>query len=78
MTEPKTDTLTVPDAVLCYDVPAADASTRPVLLIIGSPRGAAGFASLAGHCTDRTVVTYDPRGADRSQRTDGAGRLGAA
>src|SRR6202035_343188 len=24
------------------------------------------------HFTDRTVVTYDPRGADRSRRTDGA------
>src|SRR5206468_395418 len=33
---------------------------------------AAGFVTLAGHFTDRTVVTYDPRGADRSRRTDGA------
>jgi pimeloyl-ACP methyl ester carboxylesterase len=72
MTEPKTDTLTVPGAVLHYDVRGADASTRPVLLIIGSPMGAAGFGTLAGHFTDRTVVTYDPRGADRSRRTDGA------
>ena len=30
--------------------------------------GAAGFATLAGHFTDRTVVTYDPRGAGRSKR----------
>src|SRR5258708_7780012 len=34
--------------------------------------GAAGFVTLASHFTDRTVVTYDPRGADRSRRTDGA------
>ena len=34
--------------------------------------GASGFVTLAGHFTDRTVVTYDPRGADRSKRTDGA------
>jgi len=34
--------------------------------------GAEGFGTLAGHFTDRTVVTYDPRGAGRSKRTDGA------
>jgi pimeloyl-ACP methyl ester carboxylesterase len=27
---------------------------------------AAGFSTLAGHFTDRTVVTYDPRGSERS------------
>jgi hypothetical protein len=32
----------------------------------------AGFASLAGHFQDRTVVTYDPRGIGRSRRTDAA------
>jgi len=72
MTEPKTDTLTVPGAVLHYDVRDAGPTGRPVLLIIGSPMGAAGFVTLAGHFTDRTVVTYDPRGSGRSQRTDGA------
>ena len=36
--------------------------------------GATGFGTLAGHFTDRTVVTYDPRGAGRSKRTDGARR----
>ena len=71
MTEPKTDTLDVPGAVLHYDVRSNEASTEPVLLIIGSPMGADGFVTLAGHFTDRTVVTYDPRGAGRSQRTDG-------
>jgi GntR family transcriptional regulator/MocR family aminotransferase len=72
MTEPKTHTLDVPGAVISYDVRADDASTKPVLLIIGSPMGAAGFVTLAGHFTDRTVVTYDPRGAGRSLRTDDA------
>jgi pimeloyl-ACP methyl ester carboxylesterase len=74
MTEPKTDTLEAPGAVLHYDVRASEASTQPVLLMIGSPMGAEGFGTLAGHFTDRTVVTYDPRGAGRSPRTDGAGQ----
>ena len=72
MTDPKTHTLDVPGAVLTYDVRSNDASTRPVLLIIGSPMGASGFVTLARHFADRTRVTYDPRGADRSPRTDGA------
>jgi pimeloyl-ACP methyl ester carboxylesterase len=72
MTEPKTHTLDVPGAVLHYDVRSNETSTEPVLLIVGSPMGASGFTTLAGHFTDRTVVTYDPRGADRSKRTDGA------
>jgi pimeloyl-ACP methyl ester carboxylesterase len=72
MSEPKTYTLDAPGAVLAYDVRANDASTEPVLLLIGSPMGAGGFVTLAGHFGDRTVVTYDPRGAGRSPRTDGA------
>src|SRR5262252_10471672 len=72
MTEPKTHTLAAPGAVLHYDVRSNDASTEPVLLLIGSPMGAGGFVTQAGHFTDRTVVTYDPRGAGRSKRTDGA------
>jgi len=72
MTEPKTHTLDAPGAVLHYDVRDGDPGTQPVLLLIGSPMGAAGFVTLAGHFTDRTVVTYDPRGVQRSPRTDGA------
>lgn len=72
MTEPKTHTLDVPGAVLYYDVRSNDSGNAPVLLLIGSPMGAAGFGTLAGHFADRTVVTYDPRGAERSVRTDGA------
>ena len=72
MTEPKSHTLEVPGAVLHYDVRSNDSSSEPVLFLIGSPMGADGFVTLAGHFTDRTVVTYDPRAAGRSQRTDGA------
>jgi pimeloyl-ACP methyl ester carboxylesterase len=32
---------------------------------------ASGFATLASHFPDRTVVTYDPRGLGRSTRKDG-------
>ena len=72
MTEPTTHTLEAPGAVLTYDVRSADSGTAPVLLMIGSPMGAGGFATLAGHFTDRTVVTYDPRGVERSTKTDPA------
>jgi pimeloyl-ACP methyl ester carboxylesterase len=72
MSDPKTYPLDAPGAVLHYDVRSNEASTEPVLLLIGSPMGASGFGTLAGHFTDRTVVTYDPRGSERSKRTDGA------
>ncbi|HEX6681702.1 MAG TPA: alpha/beta hydrolase [Candidatus Limnocylindrales bacterium] len=72
MTEPTTHTLDAPGATIYYDVRRNDSSTEPVLLVIGSPMAAAGFVTLAGHFTDRTVVTYDPRGAERSVRTDAA------
>jgi pimeloyl-ACP methyl ester carboxylesterase len=72
MSDPKTYTLDAPGAVLHYDVRSNEASSEPVLLLIGSPMGASGFGTLAGHFTDRTVVTYDPRGSERSKRTDGA------
>jgi pimeloyl-ACP methyl ester carboxylesterase len=32
--------------------------------------GAAGFGTLSRHFPDRTVVTYDPRGVERSVKTD--------
>jgi pimeloyl-ACP methyl ester carboxylesterase len=69
-TEPTTRTLEVPGAVLTYDVRRNESSTDPVLFIIGSPMGAGGFVTLAGHFTDRTIVTYDPRGVDRSTKAD--------
>jgi pimeloyl-ACP methyl ester carboxylesterase len=39
--------------------------------MIGYPMDASGFTGLAKHFRDRTVVTYDPRGVGRSERTDG-------
>jgi pimeloyl-ACP methyl ester carboxylesterase len=72
MTEIKTHTLDVPGAVLTYDVRSNGTTGEPVLLMIGSPMGAAGFGTLVKHFTDRTIVTYDPRGVERSRRTDGA------
>ncbi|MEV0803874.1 alpha/beta hydrolase [Kribbella sp. NPDC050281] len=76
MPDPVTRTLDVPGATLTYDV-RGDLTDRdqPVLLVIGSPMGASGFPTLASHFTDRTVVTYDPRGVERSVRSDGAGEL---
>ena len=69
MSEINTSTLEVPGAVLTYDIRPNESSTHPVLLMIGSPMGAAGFGALSEHFTDRTVVTYDPRMSDRSRRT---------
>ena len=72
MTEPTTRTLEVPGAVLTYDVRKGGSDAQPMLLLIGSPMGASGFGTLAAHFTDRTVVTYDPRGVDRSTKADPA------
>jgi pimeloyl-ACP methyl ester carboxylesterase len=70
MTEPMTHTLDVPGATLTYDVRRNDSSTEPILVLIGSPMGAGGFVTLAGHFADRTIVTYDPRGVERSRKDD--------
>ncbi|MGY1742781.1 MULTISPECIES: alpha/beta fold hydrolase [unclassified Blastococcus] len=73
MTAPQTSTLEVPGAVLAYDVRPGDGSSgEPPLFVLGSPMAASGFGTVAGLFPDRTVVTYDPRGAERSRRTDGA------
>src|SRR4029453_236366 len=69
MAEPVTHTIDVPGATLTYDV-RGDLAQRPVLLMFGSPMGASGFPTLASHFTDRTVVTYDPRGVERSKKDD--------
>jgi pimeloyl-ACP methyl ester carboxylesterase len=74
MPEPVTSTIDVPGATLTYDV-RGDLGNQPVLLLIGSPMGASGFPTLASHLADRTIVTYDPRGVERSVRSDGAGEL---
>jgi pimeloyl-ACP methyl ester carboxylesterase len=72
LTAPTTQTLEVPGVVLTYDVRRNESSTEPPLVLIGSPMGAAGFGTLAGHFADRTVVTYDPRGTERSVKEDPA------
>jgi pimeloyl-ACP methyl ester carboxylesterase len=62
----------VPGATLAYDVhgPQPPEGGRPMLMMIGQPMDASGFATLASHFPDRTVVTYDPRGLGRSTRSD--------
>lgn len=72
MTEQTTHTLDVPGAVLAYDVhePDTTADHRP-LFIVGSPMGASGFAQLVPHFSDRKVITYDPRGMERSELLEG-------
>lgn len=73
MTNPRTQTLDAPGARLRYDIRDAEAeSSAPPLLMIALPMDASGFTTLAGHFRDRTVVTYDPRGIGRSERTDAA------
>jgi pimeloyl-ACP methyl ester carboxylesterase len=69
-----THLLATPDVDLAYDVygPLPTTDGRPPLFMIAQPMTAEGFDALRGYFPDRTVVTYDPRGADRSRRTDGA------
>ena len=68
-----THILETPEADIAYDVhgPLPTADGRPPLFMIGQPMDASGFATLASHFPDRTVVTYDPRGLGRSRRKDG-------
>lgn len=70
--ETETHTLDVPGGMLAYDVrgPLPPAGGRRPLLMIGHPMGAGGFAALASFFPDRTVVTYDPRGIERSEVPD--------
>src|SRR6478672_11170294 len=71
MTEPTTRTLEAPGATITYDIRQTD-SPAPPLVLIGSPMGAGGFVTLASHFPDRTIVTYDPRGVERSVKVDPA------
>jgi pimeloyl-ACP methyl ester carboxylesterase len=76
MTTPtlSTHTLDAPGATITYDVRGSLGTDVP-LLIVGCPMGADGFTTLAGLFPDRPVITYDPRGINRSIRTDGSGEL---
>ena len=69
LTQPTTRTLEAPGAVLTYDVRPGSGGDIP-LFLIGLPMGAAGFDSLASHFPDRTIITYDPRGSERSTKAD--------
>src|SRR6476619_809939 len=70
MTQPTTQTLDAPGAVLTYDVRPNPDSSEPPLMLIGSPMGAGGFVTLASHFPERTILTYDPRGVERSTKDD--------
>ncbi|MBV8527628.1 MAG: alpha/beta hydrolase [Candidatus Dormibacteraeota bacterium] len=69
----ETRTLETAGAALVYDVdgPLPTADGRPPLFMIGQPMTADGFRALASFFSDRTVITYDPRGLGRSTRSDG-------
>jgi pimeloyl-ACP methyl ester carboxylesterase len=69
LNQPTTRSLEAPGATLAYDVRPGSGAAIP-LFLIGSPMGAAGFGSLASHFPERTVITYDPRGAERSTKVD--------
>ncbi len=68
-----THKLETAEADIVYDVhgPLPTADGRPPLFMIGQPMDASGFTTLASHFSDRTVITYDPRGLGRSIRKDG-------
>jgi pimeloyl-ACP methyl ester carboxylesterase len=68
----ETRTIEAPGATITYDVRRNAASIEPPLFLIGSPMAAAGFDSLAARFADRTIVTYDPRGSERSILSDPA------
>jgi clorobiocin biosynthesis protein CloN7 len=67
MSSPERHSLDVPGAHLYYDVQGSG----PVLMLVGHPMGASGFAAIVPLLADRyTVVTYDPRGFERSPIED--------
>ncbi len=69
----KTLSLETAGATLAYDVrdPEPPEDGRPPLFLAGAPMDASGFSTLASLFSDRTVITYDPRGMGRSIRNDG-------
>ncbi|HEY3522870.1 MAG TPA: alpha/beta fold hydrolase [Candidatus Limnocylindrales bacterium] len=55
---------------LTYDVRTNEETTDRPLFLIGSPMAGSFFGPLASHFPDRTIVTYDPRGSERSVKAD--------
>jgi pimeloyl-ACP methyl ester carboxylesterase len=72
ITAPTTQTLDVPGATLTYDIRPNPSTTEPPLFLIGAPMGAGAFPTLISHFPDRTTITYDPRGSERSTAHDPA------
>jgi pimeloyl-ACP methyl ester carboxylesterase len=70
LTQSTTRTIDAPGATVTYDVHPGSSTAEPPLFLIGSPMGASGFTSLSSHFADRTIITYDPRGAERSTKDD--------
>ena len=64
----KSHVLETDGAAITYDV--SGEGGRP-LMMIGQPMDASGFVALREQFSDRTVITYDPRGLGRSTRSDG-------
>lgn len=65
---PTTHTVEAPGALLTFDIHQPEvADGRRPLFIFGSPMGASGFGDLVAALGGRTVITYDPRAAERSQ-----------
>jgi pimeloyl-ACP methyl ester carboxylesterase len=63
-------TIDSPGAKVAYDVIERQESSHRPLMLIGQPMGASGFQTLSEYFPDRTVITYDPRGAERSRKQD--------
>jgi pimeloyl-ACP methyl ester carboxylesterase len=70
----ETRTLVTPDVDLVVEVrpPTSPGAGHRTLVMAGHPMDARGFDTLASYFTDRTVVSYDPRGIGRSVRKDGS------
>ncbi|WP_067657979.1 alpha/beta fold hydrolase [Nocardia harenae] len=74
---PDTATVATSGATITYDVHHVTGSA-PALFVLGSPMEAAAFGTLAGYFTDRTVLTYDPRGTGRSPLAEPGGEADPA
>lgn len=70
MADTVTHTLEVAAGSLVYDVTEGSTDGHRPLFLIGHPMGSSGFAALASHFPERTIVRYDPRGCERSRVAD--------